>query len=94
MGRTVSVFDATQVLSQGASQLRRIAQVQTTAEHEKLSPAVLLGKRILYNAEHSRMSRDAYISCASRHSHWRSYDRQVLDFTDRARDFATRSLRG
>ena len=93
MGRTVSVFDATQVLSQGASQLPRIAQVQTTA-NEKLSPAVLLGKRIFYNAEDSRMSRDAYISCASCHLDG-GHDGQVWDFTDRGEGLRnTISLRG
>jgi DNA-binding beta-propeller fold protein YncE len=93
MGRTVSVFDATQVLSQGSGPLPRIAQVQTTT-NEKLSPAVLLGKRIFYNAEDPRMSRDGYISCASCHLDG-GHDGQVWDFTDRGEGLRnTISLRG
>src|SRR5690606_13735324 len=47
---------------------------------ERLSPQELLGKRIFYNAEDRRMSRDKYISCAACHLDGDN-DGQVWDFT-------------
>ena len=64
MSRTVTVFDGAPVMSQSLNQLPRLAQVNTVT-NEKLSAAVLKGKQIFYNATDTRMSRDAYISCAS-----------------------------
>ena len=93
MSRSVTVFDATRLLTQGASELPVIAQVQTVGT-EKLAPAVLQGKRIFYNAEDTRMSRDAYLSCASCHLDGDS-DGQVWDFTDRGEGLRnTIGLRG
>src|SRR5439155_24751590 len=59
-------------------QVARIPAVQT----ELLSPQVLLGKQIFYNAADARMSRDKYLSCAACHIDGDS-DGRVWDFTDR-----------
>lgn len=93
MSRTVSVFDGAPVISQSLNQLPRLAQVNTVTT-EKLSAAVLKGKQIFYNAADSRMSRDAYISCASCHVDG-DQDGQVWDFTDRGEGLRnTITLRG
>ena len=93
MSRTVTVFDGAPVMSQAVNQLPRLAQVNTVAV-EKMSAAVLKGKQIFYNAADPRMSRDAYISCASCHVDG-DQDGQVWDFTDRGEGLRnTTSLRG
>ena len=93
MSRTVSVFDAAPVMSQTLNQLPRLAQINTV-QSEKLSAAVLKGKQIFYNASDTRMSLDAYISCASCHVDGDS-DGQVWDFTDRGEGLRNSiSLRG
>lgn len=81
MGRSVSVFDVSEVLaSKGFSVLQR-ATLATVA-HEQLSDSVLQGKRIFYNANDPRMSRESYISCASCHVDG-GQDGMVWDFTER-----------
>src|SRR4029079_6194940 len=93
MSRTVSVFDAAPGMSQTLNQLPRLAQI-TTVQNEKMSAAVLKGKQIFYNASDTRMSLDAYISCASCHVDGDS-DGQVWDFTDRGEGLRNSiSLRG
>ena len=93
MSRTVTVFDGAPVMSQSLNQLPRLAQVNTVT-NEKLSAAVLKGKQIFYNAADTRMSRDAYISCASCHVDG-DQDGQVWDFTDRGEGLRnTITLRG
>jgi len=93
LSRTVSVFDATQLLTLGVASLPRIAQVSTVAT-ERLAAAVLQGKRLFYNAEDPRMGRDGYLSCASCHLDGDT-DGQVWDFTDRGEGLRnTAALRG
>ena len=93
MSRTVSVFDGAPLMNQSLNQLPRLAQVNTVSV-EKLGVAVLKGKQIFYNAADTRMSLDAYISCASCHVDGDS-DGQVWDFTDRGEGLRnTQSLRG
>jgi cytochrome c peroxidase len=81
MSRTVSVFDATGLLTQGIAQLPRLGQISTVAA-ETLAPDVLRGKQIFYNAADTRMSRDGYLSCAACHLDG-GHDGRVWDFTDR-----------
>jgi cytochrome c2 len=93
MSRTVTVFDGALLLTGGTAALPQIAQIQTVTS-EKLSPAVLQGKQIFYNAADPRMGRDGYISCASCHLDG-EHDGQVWDFTDRGEGLRnTISLKG
>ena len=81
MGRSVSVFDVSEVLaSQGFS--TPLLATLSTVEQEHLTDTVLLGKRIFYNADDPRMSRESYISCASCHVDG-GQDGMVWDFTER-----------
>jgi len=79
MGRSLSVFDSTDLVQGRGNATPLLAEVATVAT-EKLSAQVLQGKRIFYNAADTRMSRDQYISCASCHLDGGS-DEQVWDFT-------------
>ncbi len=61
---------------------------------ERLSPQVLLGKAIFYNAGDPRMSGEGYLSCATCHVDG-GHDGRVWDFTGRGEGFRnTTSLRG
>jgi hypothetical protein len=93
MSRTVTIFDGHGLLQQGTTDLPRIDQVSTVSS-EQLSPEVLLGKQVFYNAADTRMARDGYLSCASCHLDG-GHDGQVWDFTDRGEGLRnTISLRG
>jgi DNA-binding beta-propeller fold protein YncE len=81
MSRTVSIFDASGLITAGATTLPQLAQVQTVTS-EQMSPAVLQGKQIFYNAADPRMAKDGYISCATCHLDG-GHDGRVWDFTDR-----------
>ncbi len=79
MSRDVAVYDVRGVgVHNNMPLLARIGTVQT----ELLSPQVLLGKQVFYNAADPRMSRDKYLSCAVCHLDGDS-DGRVWDFTDR-----------
>lgn len=67
MSRTVSVFDLTQLVVDGVTNIPLKATLGSVAS-EKLSPTVLNGKRLFYDARDTRLARDAYISCASCHN--------------------------
>ncbi len=93
MGRTVTVRDATPLLAENRTALPVVAMTPTVA-HEPLSPEVLLGKRIFYNAADPRMGADGYISCASCHLDG-GHDGRVWDFTGRGEGLRrTTDLRG
>ena len=81
MSRTVSVHDTSGLVNSSTSAAPLLAQV-TTVTTEPLSPTVLLGKQIFYNADDPRMNHDGYISCASCHLDGGA-DGRVWDFTDR-----------
>jgi DNA-binding beta-propeller fold protein YncE len=93
MSRELAFFDVTTILDgtdYSATLLGRTAAVAS----EKLSPEVLRGKQIFYDASDTRMSRDGYISCASCHLDGFE-DGRVWDFTDRGEGFRnTTSLLG
>ena len=79
LSRDVTVYDVSAVSR--SQPIRRIGHIPTTT-HEPLSPEVLLGKRVFYNAADPRMSRDGYVSCASCHIEGGS-DGRVWDFSGR-----------
>jgi len=93
MGRSVSVRDAAPLLLENRTTLPAIATT-ATVDVELLTPEVLLGKRIFYNAADARMSADSYISCASCHIDG-GHDGRVWDFSGRGEGLRrTTDLRG
>lgn len=93
MGRSVEVFDTSNIVNGSDFVAPSIAQIQTVSS-EQLAANVLQGKRIFYNAEDTRMALDGYMACASCHLDGDS-DRRVWDFTDRGEGLRnTRSLIG
>lgn len=91
LSRNVVAYDISSV--EVASSLTRLAAIRTQAK-ESLSPQVLLGKRIFYDASDMRMSRDSYIACAGCHIDGGT-DKRVWDFTDRGEGLRrTTALRG
>lgn len=81
LGRSVSVYDVSSVLSGTSMSVARLAEVKTVST-ETLSPAVLAGKKVFYNAAASEMSLNKYMSCASCHSDG-SQDGMTWNFTGR-----------
>jgi DNA-binding beta-propeller fold protein YncE len=79
MSRSVSVFDTTDYINARNNASPELVEVSTVG-NEALSPQVLSGKQIFYDASNPRMSRDGYISCASCHNDGGN-DGQVWDFT-------------
>ncbi len=93
MGRTVTVRDASPLLLENRTTLPLIATTDCV-ESELLTPGVLAGKRIFYNAADPRMSADSYLSCASCHLDG-GHDGRVWDFTGRGEGLRrTTDLRG
>jgi len=94
LSREVVVYDMSASLASAdhaaPDPLARIATVAT----EPLSPQLLLGKQIYYNAADKRMGHAGYWSCASCHFGGFS-DGRVWDFTDRGEGLRnTKSLLG
>ena len=81
MSRSVAIYDVSGVTRGTGFGMPRLASVKTV-DNDLLSPEVLLGKQIFYNAADPRMSRDGYMSCASCHLDG-GQDGRVWDFTDR-----------
>jgi YVTN family beta-propeller protein len=81
MSRTMDVYDVSGVIDFTSNNITKLASVNTTTR-EKLTSQVKLGKQIFYNAIDRRMSRDAYMSCASCHLDGGT-DGRVWDFSDR-----------
>jgi len=98
MARNVSIHDVTPFLASGA---RTPSSVKVSAvSTERLSPIVLGGKQIFYNASlkdllgRDAMNKETYISCASCHTDG-SMDGRTWDFTQRGEGFRnTTDLRG
>jgi hypothetical protein len=67
LDRTVSVFDLTKLLTEGVADVPLLA-TRTSHAGEKLAADVLLGKRLFYDAQDTRLARDGYLSCASCHN--------------------------
>jgi len=81
MDRTVSVFDASDMITTGSNTLEELKTINTVTS-ETLSPVVLKGKQLFYDASDLRMGTDGYISCASCHIDG-TQDGRIWDFTDR-----------
>jgi len=80
MSRTVSVLDTAGFeAGEGATFPR---QTLSKVGREALSPTVLRGKQVFYNASDPRMSGEGYMSCASCHIDG-GHDGRSFDFTDR-----------
>jgi len=81
LSRSVVVLDASGILSSKDFALDIVTEV-VVSQQEKLEPAVLLGKRIFYDAQDPRMGKEGYISCAACHLDGFE-DGRIWDFTDR-----------
>lgn len=93
MGRSVTVLDGGPLLAENRTSLPTLATPGTVGT-ELLTPAVLSGKRLFYNAADPRMSADSYLSCASCHVDGGT-DGRVWDFTGRGEGLRrTTDLRG
>lgn len=93
MGRSITVKDAVPLLVENRTTLPEI-RATASVTTELLSPQVLLGKQIFYNADDPRMSADSYISCATCHVDG-GHDGRAWDFTGRGEGFRrTTDLRG
>lgn len=79
LSRSVSVFEVGAHLDDGAAAIVSLGSVDS-ASWEPLTPKVLRGKRVFYNAEDTRMAQDGYFSCAACHLDGRQ-DGRVWDFT-------------
>jgi YVTN family beta-propeller protein len=79
MSRTVSVFNVSQVVNEGAVTAALVTTWNAVAT-ERLTAQVLSGKRLFYDAADPRLARDAYISCAACHNDG-GHDGRVWDFT-------------
>jgi YVTN family beta-propeller protein len=91
--RTVSVHDLQPLLVQGLAEVPTVATLQAVAV-DRLSPQVLQGKRLFYDARDTRLARDAYMSCASCHNDGEQ-DGRVWDMTSLGEGLRnTISLRG
>ncbi len=93
MSRTVAAYDVGGVTAATGFAMPLLRSVPTVAQ-EKLSPQVLRGKQIFYDAADPRMNEDGYLSCASCHLDG-GHDGRTWDFTDRGEGLRnTISLRG
>ena len=79
MDRTLGVFDLTRLVNYGESVVTPAATVASVGA-EKLAATVLRGKQFFYDARDTRLSRDAYMSCASCHNDG-GHDGRVWDLT-------------
>lgn len=95
MGRSVTVRNAQPFLGNNLTTFPLFATTPTvSAATETLSPQVLLGKQIFYNAADPRMGADSYISCATCHIDG-GHDGRTWDFTGRGEGLRrTTDLRG
>jgi len=81
MDRSITVFDASEIINRGSNTLEELSTI-TTVSSEELTPTVLKGKQLFYDASDLRMGTDGYISCVSCHSDG-TQDGRTWDFTDR-----------
>jgi DNA-binding beta-propeller fold protein YncE len=94
MSRTVAAYDLGPLAAgEDATPAPPLWSVRTVAL-EPLEATVLLGKQLFYDARDRRLSRDAYMSCASCHADG-GHDGRVWDFTGFGEGLRnTPSLRG
>jgi large repetitive protein len=93
LSRSISVFGVGENLDDGITAPQALGNIATTLS-EVLSPEVLNGKRVFYNAQDVRMSEDGYTACAACHLDGR-HDGRTWDFTQLGEGLRnTTSLRG
>lgn len=93
LSRTVRVFNTEDIVLAN-NQVGNVVETIPTIKKEALTPEVLKGKQIFYNAQDERMTFAGYISCASCHLDGGS-DERVWDFTERGEGLRnTHSLQG
>ncbi len=93
LSRNVTVFDTKDIILSNNFSPVVLLSIHTVLT-EILSPEVLKGKQIFYNAQDERMTFAGYISCASCHVDGGS-DERVWDFTERGEGLRnTHSLNG
>ncbi|WP_022979551.1 AbfB domain-containing protein [Ideonella sp. B508-1] len=93
MDRTVSVIDLSPLIDDGLLQVSPITTT-TSVGNESLSPQVLQGKQLFYDARDPRLARDSYMSCASCHADG-GFDGRVWDLSSQGEGLRnTISLRG
>lgn len=93
LDRRIDIIDASAIFSRGEGEPTAQLSVRTVAS-ERLSPTVLRGKQLFYNAEDTRLAQDGYISCAACHLDG-AHDGRTWDFTDRGEGLRnTTDLRG
>ncbi len=79
MDRTVNVFDISALLVEGIADVPLVATWSPVGS-ENLSPQVLLGKQLFYDAKDPRLALHSYVSCASCHNDG-GHDGRVWDLT-------------
>lgn len=79
MDRTLGVHDLSRLIKNGEFDVSVVANVDAI-DVDKLAPQVLVGKRLFYDARDIRLTRDAYLSCASCHDDG-GHDGRTWDFT-------------
>lgn len=93
LSRSISVIDVAELLQGTSVDVVSIAEIGTVSR-EVLSPQVLFGKQIFYDASNRAMSKDGYLSCASCHLDG-GEDGRVFDFSNRGEGLRNSiSLRG
>ncbi len=93
LGRGVSIYDVAALLDATDTSANLLGTVAWPVA-EPLSPQVLLGKRVFYDAADPRMAFEGYQTCATCHLDG-GQDARVWDFTQRGEGFRnTTSLRG
>ncbi len=79
MDRSVGIYDVDDLVHSGAVTVTPLATVPTVGS-ESLSPTILLGKQLFYDARDDRLAELDYMSCASCHNAGND-DGRVWDFT-------------
>lgn len=79
MDRSLSVFDLRPLLVEGDPRVPAVASLRSVSA-EALTPEVLRGKQLFYDARDPRLAREGYVSCAACH-HDGDGDGRVWDMT-------------
>ena len=94
LSRSLLVYDVASAVGAIDSLIPRALATIRTVDREVLTPEVLRGKQIFFDASDPRMGRDGYISCSACHFEG-LHDGRVWDFTDRGEGLRnTQSLLG
>ncbi len=77
--RTVGIYAIADLVQSGDTRVS-LVEIYGTVALESLSPQVLLGKQLFYDARDARLARDRYLSCAACHNDG-GQDGRVWDLT-------------